>query len=72
MKYFGIIDNNFAAIFQLQWKIENISDMFLQYSVLCGYEVNRYVIRYMLYEFASTSLATIIGPITNNKLRRTK
>ena len=36
MKYFGIIDKNFAAIFQLQWKIGNISDMFLQYSVLCG------------------------------------
>ena len=36
MKYFGIIDKNVAAIFQLQWKIENISDMFLQYSVLCG------------------------------------
>ena len=30
-----IIDKNDAAIFQLQWKIENISDMFLQYSVLC-------------------------------------
>ena len=25
-------------IFQLQWKIENISDMFLQYLVLCGLE----------------------------------
>ena len=37
MKYFGIIDKNVAAIFQLQWKIGNISDMFLQYSVLCGY-----------------------------------
>ena len=36
MKYFGIIDKNVAAIFQLQWKIVNISDMFLQYSVLCG------------------------------------
>ena len=36
MKYFGIIDKNVAAIFQLQWKIGNISDMFLQYSVLCG------------------------------------
>ena len=36
MKYFGIIDKNVAAIFQLQWKIWNISDMFLQYSVLCG------------------------------------
>ena len=36
MKYFGIIDKNVAAIFQLHWKIGNISDMFLQYSVLCG------------------------------------
>ena len=36
MKYFGIIDKNFAAIFQLQWKIGNISNIFLQYSVLCG------------------------------------
>ena len=36
MKYFGIIDKNIAAIFQLQWKIGNISDMFLQYSVLRG------------------------------------
>ena len=36
MKYFGIIDKNVTAIFQLQWKIGNISDMFLQYSVLCG------------------------------------
>ena len=29
MKYF--------AIFQLQWNIENIPEIFLQYSVLCGY-----------------------------------
>ena len=36
MKYFGIIDKNVAVIFQLQWKIGNISDTFLQYSVLCG------------------------------------
>ena len=35
MKYFGIIDKNDAAIFQLQWKIENISDIILQYFVLC-------------------------------------
>ena len=36
MKYFGIINKNVAAKFQLQWKIGNISDMFLQYSVLFG------------------------------------
>ena len=29
MKYVGIIDKNVAAIFELQWKIGNISDMFL-------------------------------------------
>ena len=27
----------YFAIFQLQWKIGNISHMFLQSSVLCGY-----------------------------------
>ena len=27
MKYFGIIDKNVAAIFQLQWMIGNISDV---------------------------------------------
>ena len=37
MKYFGIIAKNVAAVFQLQWKIGNICDMFLQYYVLCGY-----------------------------------
>ena len=37
MKYFGIVDKNAATIFQFQWKIGNISDMFLQYSVLCGH-----------------------------------
>ena len=36
MKYFAIIDKNVAALFQLQWKIGNISDMFLQHSMLCG------------------------------------
>ena len=39
MKYFGIIDKNVAAIFQLQWKIGNISDMFLEYCVLRGIEI---------------------------------
>ena len=36
MKYFAIFEKNVERIFQLQWKIGNISDMFLQYSVLCG------------------------------------
>ena len=40
MKYFGISDKNVAAIFQLQWKIGNISDIFLQYSVICGISMN--------------------------------
>ena len=36
MKYLTIFYKNVETIFQLQWKIGNISDMFLQYSVLCG------------------------------------
>ena len=36
MKYFAIFDKNVETIFQLQWKIENIYDMFLQYYELCG------------------------------------
>ena len=28
MKYFAIFDKNVETIFQLQWKIGNISDMF--------------------------------------------
>ena len=35
MKYFAIFVKNVATIFQLQWIIGNISDMLLQYSVLC-------------------------------------
>ena len=36
MKYFAIFDKNVATIFQSQWNIENIPDIFLQYFVLCG------------------------------------
>ena len=36
MKYFVIFDKYVETIFQLQYKIINISDMFLQYFVLCG------------------------------------
>ena len=36
MKYFAIFDENVATIFQLQWNIGNSSNIFLQYSVLCG------------------------------------
>ena len=36
MKYFAMFDKNVATIFRLQWNIENIPDIFLQYSVLCG------------------------------------
>ena len=39
MKYFAIFDKNVATILQLQWNIGNIPDIFLQYSVLCGYEI---------------------------------
>ena len=38
MKYFAIFDKN-VIIFLLQWKIGNISYMFLQYSVLCGLDL---------------------------------
>ena len=41
MKYFKIFDENFATIFQLRRNIGNISEMFLQYSVLCGWEGTR-------------------------------
>ena len=41
VKYFAIFDKNIATIFQLQWKIGNISDMILQYSVLYGYCINK-------------------------------
>ena len=34
MKYLSIFYRNVVTIFHLQWKIGNISDMFLQYSVL--------------------------------------
>ena len=34
VKYFAIFDKNIATIFQLQWKIGNIPDTFLEYSVL--------------------------------------
>ena len=34
VEYFAIFENNIATIFQLQWKIGNMSDMFLEYSVL--------------------------------------
>ena len=43
MKYFAIFDKNIATIFQLQWKISNISDMFLQYSVLCGVLLHHFI-----------------------------
>ena len=34
MKYLAIFDRNVATIFHLKWKIGNIFDMFLEYSVL--------------------------------------
>ena len=36
MKYFAIFNKNVAKVFQLQWNIWNIPDIFLQYSVLFG------------------------------------
>ena len=36
MKYFAIFDKNVATTFRLQRHIDNFSDMFLEYSVLCG------------------------------------
>ena len=36
MKLLAIFNKNFATIFQLQWNIGNILDVFLQYFVLCG------------------------------------
>ena len=58
MKYFGIIDKNFAAIFQLQWKIGNISDMFLQYSVL--WELLTHIVRMPKYlEFGTSNIGKL-------------
>ena len=45
MKYFGIIDKNVAAIFQLKRKIRNISDMFLQYLYYVGYDAFKPIVR---------------------------
>ena len=36
VKYFSIFNKNFSRIFQLQWNIWNIPDIFLEYAVLCG------------------------------------
>ena len=36
MEYFAIFDKHFSTTFQLQWNIENIPAIFLQYSLLCG------------------------------------
>ena len=46
MKYFARFDKNLATIFQLQWNIGNIPDVFLQYSMLrgraCATKLNHY------------------------------
>ena len=62
MKYFAIFEINIERIFQLQWKNENISDMFLQYSALCGnvQGVNKIMCRYLASKFASSRLVEII------------
>ena len=46
MKYFGLIDKNVVTIFQLQWKIGNIADTFLQYSVLCEIALSFFISKY--------------------------
>ena len=40
------LKKNVARIFQLQWKIRNISDICLQYSVLFGYLIARVASKY--------------------------
>ena len=42
MKYFTIFEKKVERIFQLQWKIGNVSDIFLQCSLLCGYLCRNY------------------------------
>ena len=53
MKYFAIFEKNVERIFQLKWKIGNISDMFLQYSMLCGIAVYamQTLINYYIFVF---------------------
>ena len=46
-KYLAVFDKNVATIFQ--WKNRNISDMFLQYSVLCGYDMNHWILNIPIY-----------------------
>ena len=60
MKYFGIIDKNVAAIFPLQWKIGNISDMFLHYSVLCGIINNSTMFQLTLYVLVQNKRSIVI------------
>ena len=50
MKYFATFEKNVERIFQLQWKIKNISDMFLQYSVLCGLYKNVKCVKCKVYD----------------------
>ena len=48
MKYFAIFDKN-ATIFQLQWNVANIHNIFLQYSVLCGFDILKYEFKLQKY-----------------------
>ena len=65
MKYFGVIDKN-VTIFQLQWKIGNFSDMFLQYSELCGLlgSIENYQYKF-LDSFLEIILVTFITKVSN-------
>ena len=60
MKYFAIFVKNDAAIFQLQWNIGNIPDMFLQYSVLCGL--------YLLRIRVETDYITVFKPYVEQQI----
>ena len=55
MKYISIFDKNLWTIFHLQWKIGNISDMFLHDSVLCGFtfDVSSFVFKVHISENCS-------------------
>ena len=59
MKYFAVFDKNIVTIFQLQWNIVNISDMFLQYSVLCGIIIAKITIHNHTFPSAHNLFVTL-------------
>ena len=52
MKYFAVFNKNGPTIFQLQWNIGNMPDIFLQYSVLCEFSYQRLETQLMCANFA--------------------